>query len=95
LFLAGVSDRFAHRVDMAGQSGFRDDPAAPNHLNQVVLGHHALAVLHQVKQQIEDLWPERDRPRPAGELPPVRIEHVIFESKPHRRSMTWASKSLK
>src|SRR3546814_12212148 len=61
LLPTAVADRLAHRIDMAGESGLRDDPAAPDHLNQVVLGDDALAVLHQVKQQVEGLRPDRDR----------------------------------
>ena len=36
LLLAAVTDRLAHRVDVAGQSGFRDDPPAPHRLEQIV-----------------------------------------------------------
>jgi hypothetical protein len=46
---------------MAGYGGFRDDAAAPDRINQVVLGNDTLAASHQMKQQVEDLWPERDR----------------------------------
>src|SRR3546814_16070394 len=74
LLPTAVADRLAHRIDMAGESGLRDDPAAPDHLNQVVLGDDALAVLHQVKQQVEDLRPDRDRLGSAGEFPPIRIK---------------------
>src|SRR3546814_9819011 len=52
LLPTAVADRLAHRIDMAGASGLRDDPAAPDHLNQVVIGDDSLAVLHQVKQQV-------------------------------------------
>src|SRR5262245_51789938 len=79
LFLAAISDRLAHRVDMAGQGGFRDDPSTPYRIDQVVLADNARAVLQQIRQQVEDLRPDRNRLGSTGELPPIRIEHVYVE----------------
>ncbi len=83
LFLAAVADRFAHRVDMAGQGRFRDDPPAPHRVQQAVLADDMLAVLHQVKQQVEDLRTDRDGLRPSRQLPPLRVEHAVFENELH------------
>src|SRR5215471_1959536 len=69
---------------MTGEGGFRDDSAAPDRLDQVVLGHDSLAVPKQIRQQIEDLRPDSDRIGSADEFPPIRIEHVISEDKSHR-----------
>ena len=70
---------------MTGEGGFRDDPAAPHGFDQVILGHHALAVPQQVHQQVEDLRPDRDRVGPADQFPPIRIEDVVLEDKSNPR----------
>jgi hypothetical protein len=38
-----------------------------------------LAVLHQVKQQVENLRPDRDRRGPTGELPPIGVENKVLK----------------
>jgi hypothetical protein len=62
---------------VAGQGRFRDDPAAPNGIKQVILADDALAVLHQEEQQIEDLWPDRHGLGMPGQLPPIRVERIF------------------
>ena len=83
LFFSGVSDRLAYRVDMAGQSGFRDDSAAPDHLDQIVLGDDMLAVPHKVEQQVENLRAHLDRLASVGELATIGIEHEVVELVSH------------
>jgi hypothetical protein len=83
LFAAGVPDRLAHGIDVAGQGGFRDDAAAPDGFDQVVLAHDTRAVLHEVKQQVEDLRPDRDHLGPTGELPPIGVKHNVLELVSH------------
>ena len=65
LLLAGISDRLAHRVDVARQCRFGNDPAVPNSLQQVVARHHLVPVLNQIEQQIEDFRADRDELRAA------------------------------
>ena len=50
LFLAGIADGLAHRIDVAGDRRFRDDPAVPHRLEQVVLADDAIAVVDELQQ---------------------------------------------
>jgi hypothetical protein len=87
LLLAAVADRRAHRVDVTGESGFRDDPPAPYRIDQVVLADDARPVPQQIRQHVEGLRPDRDRFRSAGQLPPIRVEHVFFEDELHEGAL--------
>ena len=60
LLLAAVADRLAHRVDVAGQSRFGNDASGPDRVQKGILADDVLAVLHEVKQQIEDLRADRN-----------------------------------
>ena len=63
---------------------FRHDAAVPDRVEQIVLRHHALAIAHQIIDEVEHLRLDGDqRVRPA-QLAPLRIEHEIF--KPKRQS---------
>src|ERR1700722_8258713 len=55
LVLAAVADRLSRGVDAAGQRRIRRDPAAPDRSDEIVLADDAVAVLHQVNQQVEHL----------------------------------------
>jgi hypothetical protein len=79
LLLAGVTDRFAHRIDVACQCRLRDNPAAPNSLQQVVARDDLIPVLNQIEQQIEDFRADRDELRTTCELAPVGVQAIIFE----------------
>jgi hypothetical protein len=75
-----VADRLAHCGDPAGQRRFRHDAAAPHRLKQIVLGDHAVTVLHQVDQEIEDLRLERCRRAAAPQFPAVGVEGMITKA---------------
>jgi len=83
LFLAAVADRLADRIDMTGRSRFRDKASAPHCVQQVVFSDDALAILHQIDQQVEDLGPDRNRLGSPGQLPSVGVEHVASEYELH------------
>ncbi len=84
LLLAGVVQGAAGRVDAARECRFRHHAAVPDGVEQIVARHHALAVAHQIVDEIEHLGLDRDqRVRPA-QLAPLRIEHEIL--KPKRQS---------
>ena len=83
LLFAAVADRLARGVDAAGQRGVRNDPAAPDRGDQIVLADHAVAVLHQIDQQVEHLRLERDQIGAAPQLAPVGIKYMIFKVKLH------------
>src|SRR5688572_28749366 len=79
LLLTGIAQRLPHSVDVARQGGFRYDPATPDDIDQVVLSHDMLAVLHQVKERVEHLRSGVDGLGSAHELATIGIEHKIFK----------------
>ncbi len=79
LLLAAVADCLADRVDMTGQGRFGNDPAAPHRIQQAILADHAVAVLHEIEKQIEDLRPNRNRFVPARQLSLLGVEHAVSE----------------
>ena len=83
LLLAAVADRLARGIDAAGQRRFRNDAAAPDRVDKVVLADDALAVLHQVIEQVEHLRLDGNRVGAAPQLAPVRVEHMIAKEKLH------------
>jgi hypothetical protein len=79
LVLPAVADGLARRVDVTGQGRFRDNPAGPHGIQELVLADDVLAVPQQMEQQVEDLRPDGDRLGAARELPPVRVDHEVLE----------------
>ena len=64
---------------------FRDDAAAPDRGDQIVLADDAVAVLHQVDQQVEHLRLDGDGVGAAPQLAPVHIKRMIAKEKLHFR----------
>ena len=83
LVLAAVADRLARGVDAAGQRRIRHDPAAPDRSNQIVLADDAVAVLHQVNQQIEHLRLDRNGLGAAAQFAPIDVKRMIGKEKLH------------
>jgi hypothetical protein len=83
LTFTAIADRLANCIDMAGHRRFRDDPPAPHRMQQAILADNALAVLHQVDQQVEDLRPNGNRLGSPGQLPPLRVEHAVSKHELH------------
>ena len=83
LLVAAVADRLARGVDAAGQSRIRHDPAAPDRSEEIVLADDAVAVLHQVDQEIEDLGFHGNGLGTAAQLPPVGIKPAVGKEKFH------------
>jgi hypothetical protein len=83
LVLAIVPHRLARGIDAAGQGRFRHHPSLPDGLDEVVLADHAVAVLHQVGQQVEHLRLDLEAFLPAQELAPAGIQHMIGEVELH------------
>src|SRR5262249_45951401 len=81
--LAVVGHRLAHRIDPAGERRIRHDAAAPDGGDQVVLAHDAVAVLHQIQQEIEHLRLDLDQLGAPAQLPPVDVKQMIFKTKWH------------
>ena len=49
----------------------------PDGSDEIVLAHHAMAILQQVYQQVEHLGLERDRPGAPSQLAAVKIKYMI------------------
>ena len=82
-------------------------PAAPDRSNEIVLADDAVAVLHQVNQQVEDLRLDMYRGLGAPELASFDIDlivtkaeghawakHISRVSKGHVEIKSWLSESL-
>ena len=83
LFFAAVADRLARRIDAAGQRRIRHDAAAPDRCDEIVLADDAVAILHEIDQEIEYLRLDRNRLRAAVQFAPVGIKCVIGKVKLH------------
>jgi hypothetical protein len=65
----------------------RDDPPAPNALDQIVLADDPATVAHQIDEKVENLRFERDRLSPAAQFASLDIEHVIAKPENHPCSL--------
>ena len=88
LILAGVADGFPRSGDAGAERRFRNDAAVPYRSDQVVPAHHAIAVLQQIKQEIEDLRLHGNRFGVAREFALVTVENAAGEDELHRNSLT-------
>jgi hypothetical protein len=79
LFLTGIANGFAHCIDVAGDRRFRDDPAVPHRLEQIVLAHDAIRVVDEQQQQIENLRPDGHDLPAQGQFPALFVEQVVFK----------------
>jgi hypothetical protein len=83
LILSAVTDRLARSIDSACERRIRDDPAAPDRTNEVVLADDAVAVLYEIDQKIEHLGLDRNALRAPMQFAPVGIEHKIGKNELH------------
>ena len=81
LLVAVVADRAPRGIDATRQGGIRHDAAAPDRGDEIVLADDAVAVLHEVEQEIEYLRFDGNGRGAAMQLAPVGIEHVIVKHK--------------
>jgi hypothetical protein len=70
-----VVDRLARRIEARRQCRVRDDPPAPNTVDQIILADDPAAVAHQIDEKVEHLRFERDRLSPAAQFASPEIEH--------------------
>jgi hypothetical protein len=70
-------------VDATTQSRFRNDPAAPDRGEQIILAHHPITVANQKDQKIEHLRLDRNQCRIAAKLSPSGVENIVFKSIQH------------
>ncbi len=80
---AAIAHRLAGGIDSAGQRRIRNDTAAPNRRDEIVLADDAVAVLHEVNQQVEDLRLDRNRFRATAKLAAVVVKRMIAKEKLH------------
>jgi hypothetical protein len=67
LLVAAVADGAARRPQRGRERGLVDEPVAPDGVEQLVLRHHPIAVLHEVAQQVESAGLDvHRRPGTAG-----------------------------
>src|SRR5262249_29236500 len=83
LLLTAVADRFARGIDAGSQVRFRNETSGPNRVQQVILGDHALSILNQMNQQIENLRLDGDLLGTSPKLAPVDIQGVVLKEKLH------------
>ena len=62
---------------------FRDDAAAPDRGDQIVLADHPIAVLHEIHQQVEHLRLHGDGFAAAPQLAPTHVKDLIRKGKLH------------
>ena len=61
----------------------RHDPSVPDRRDQVVPADDPVAVLHQVREQVEDLGLDRDELRTAAQLAQLGVKPMIGKDKLH------------
>jgi hypothetical protein len=83
LFVAAVAHRFARGVDTAGQGRVRHDPVMPDRRDEIVLADNAVAVLHQINQQIEHLRFDGNDVVTPAELAPVGVKRIARKEESH------------
>ena len=74
---AVVAERPAHRVDPGRNCRFRHDQPAPDPPQEVVLADHAVAVLDEKGQQVEDLGFQVDKLGAATQFAALDVEPVV------------------
>jgi hypothetical protein len=67
-------------VDAAGECGFRDDPAVPDGVDQLILAHDPIMVAHQMDDEVEDLRFNVDGHALTSKLLLAKIEFELQES---------------
>src|SRR5262249_4109172 len=83
LLFTAVANRFARGVDAGGQVRLGNETSGPNRVQQVILGDHALSILNQINQQIENLRLDGDLLGTSPKLAPVDIQGIVLEEKLH------------
>jgi hypothetical protein len=79
LLRAAVADRPPGRIDPRGQRRFRNNAAAPDCSDQIVLAGNALTIFDQVGQEVEHLGLNRDSNGAMTQLAPIGVESVVFK----------------
>jgi hypothetical protein len=81
LLLASIAYRPTRSIDPAGKRRIGHRSTAPDRGQQVVLAHHALAVVNQEQKKIEDLRLDMLQAPSSAQFPPMPVQGVVFENK--------------
>jgi hypothetical protein len=81
--VAGVADCLPRGIDPAAQGGIRYDASIPDGVEQFVLADHAIAMSHQVEQQIVDLGFHMDDLSRTPQLLTTQVDLVPSEDDVH------------
>ena len=79
----GVADRMPDRIDAAGERRLGNDSPFPDGVEQIILADHAITVVDQVDEQIEDLRPDIDQLGAAPQLAAIHVYRIFTELKWH------------
>ena len=80
----GVAEGPAHHPNAALQRIIADKLPRPQPLEQLLLGDHAVVVLHEIDEHVEHLGAQRDAlPRPAQFIE-LRVEGILAKDVEHR-----------
>ena len=90
LGLPVVADRLSHLLDPAGHRALADEPPAPDAVHQLLLGHHPVAVVDQVREDFEDLPLDPHPDTGAPQLDPRQIKLEIVEYDNHSSTLAVA-----
>ncbi|MDZ7732823.1 MAG: hypothetical protein U5R31_06620 [Acidimicrobiia bacterium] len=91
--VADAMDRFDHRLgpavvtdggpgvaDLGGEGRLADEAVSPHRVEQLLLGHRAVPVLEQVREDVEGAWLELDSLVGDPQLPGFGVEHDRTEA---------------
>src|SRR5215813_1479108 len=87
LLLSVVANRFARGVDPTCQRRVRNNAAAPDRCDEVVLAHDAVSIRDQVEQQVEYLRLQSNQLGAASKLSSVGIKCMIFKEELHESAL--------
>ena len=84
---AGVTDGVARGLDPGRQRRLTDEPIAPDAVEQLDLGHDAVAVLHEQTQDVEHLRLDMTRLPAPAQLEAAGVELELVELEDHAPMM--------
>ena len=83
LVRAGVPDGPTRRTDPTCQCVVRNGPPIPHGTDELLFAHHAIAVPHQIDQQVEHLRFQVCALACSMQLTPITIDFTVCKYKSH------------
>ncbi len=90
---AVVADRPPGRLHPRGEGRLRDEPIAPDLVEQLLLRHDAVPMLDEVTEELEHLGLDVDGSGRTDEREPLVVELVLVEPEAHRAIVPWGVES--